>query len=64
MGHSDDLKTEGVRRMLVNACFWALGMEDKIVDNSSVDLVGEYKPNKIGVGGYKQGLKPADFKIK
>ncbi len=64
MGHSDDLFNEGFRRLLVNACYWALGMEDKIASSSSVELVGEYKPNKIGVKGHKKGAKPEDFKIK
>ncbi|MCA9188045.1 MAG: ThuA domain-containing protein [Planctomycetales bacterium] len=60
MGHGGDLQSEGVRRMLVNATYWCLGMEDKIPARATVDLVGEYDPNPIGVGGHKKGLKPAD----
>ena len=30
MGASQDLQSEGLRRLLVNACYWALGMEDGI----------------------------------
>src|SRR5262249_48858454 len=30
MGASTDLESEGTRRLLVNACFWTLGLEDKI----------------------------------
>ena len=30
MGSADDLPSEGVRRMLVNASLWCLGMEDQI----------------------------------
>ena len=63
MGHGGDLKSEGFRRLLVNACYWGLGMEDKIPAKSKVDLVGEYNPNPIGMGGHKKGLKPADHKI-
>lgn len=63
MGHGDDLKSEGFRRLLVNACYWAMGMEDKIPARSKVDIVGEYKPNRIGMGGYKKGLKPSDYRI-
>lgn len=59
MGHGGDLKNEGFRRLLVNACYWCLGMEDKIPAKSKVDLVGEYNPNKIGFGGNKKGLKPS-----
>jgi len=60
MGHGDDLKSEGFRRLLVNACYWGLGMEEKIPAKSKVDLVGKYEPNPIGFGNQKKGVKPAD----
>jgi len=63
MGHGGDLKNEGFRRLLVNACYWAMEMEDKIPAKSKVDLVGEYNPNPIGMGGHKKGLKPSDHKL-
>jgi type 1 glutamine amidotransferase len=61
MGHSFDFFNEGFRRLMVNACYWALGMEDKIPAKSNVDFVGTYNPNKIGMGGQKKGLKPSDL---
>ena len=63
MGHSFDLKNEGFRRLVVNACYWAMEMEDKIPAKSNADLVGQYEPNKIGMGKHKTGLKPADHKL-
>ncbi len=48
MGHPGDFENEGFRRMVVNACYWAVGMEKKISAKSSVDLVGSYAPGKIG----------------
>ena len=63
MGHSFDLNSEGFRRLLVNACYWGMEMEDKIPDKSKVDLVGTYKPNKIGMGKHQTGLKPSDHKL-
>jgi type 1 glutamine amidotransferase len=63
MGHSFDFFSEGFRRLLVNACYWAMEMEDKIPAKSKVDFVGEYKPNKIGMGGHKKGLKPSDHEL-
>ena len=63
MGHSFDFNNEGFRRLMVNACYWALGMEDKIPAKSNVELVGQYDPNKIGTGGHKKGLKPSDHKL-
>jgi len=64
MGHSFDFKSEGFRRLLVNACYWAMEMEDKIPAKSNVDYVGEYNPNQIGMGGFKKGLKLSDHKLK
>jgi hypothetical protein len=61
MGAATDLEAEGTRRMLVNACYWGLRMEDKIAEKSKVDLVGEYKPTRFGFGGYVKGKKPADY---
>jgi type 1 glutamine amidotransferase len=63
MGHAGDLQSEGVRRMLVNACYWTLGMADQITPDSNVALIGDYHPNNIGVGGHKKGLKPTDHAL-
>lgn len=63
MGHASDLKNEGVRRMLVNACYWCLAMEDRIPAKSDVDLVGKYEPNDIGTNKHKTGVKAADHKL-
>lgn len=49
MGHVMDFKNEGFRRMLVNACYWAMGIEGQILPTSSVDFVGEFKPSPIGL---------------
>ncbi|HLY15630.1 MAG TPA: ThuA domain-containing protein [Bryobacteraceae bacterium] len=48
MGASQDLLNEGLRRMLVNACYWALGLEARIPAKTNVDLVGEYHPTPFG----------------
>ena len=63
MGSSQDLLGEGFRRLLVNACYWALGMEDRIPARSSVDPVGPYKPLPFKFGGFKPGVKPADLAL-
>ncbi len=63
MGHGGDLQSEGVRRLLTNAAFWCVGMVDWIPERAKVDLVGEYNPAKIGVGGHKKGIKPSDLKM-
>ncbi|QDU26015.1 Trehalose utilization [Anatilimnocola aggregata] len=60
MGASQDLLNEGVRRMIVNASFWALGLEGKIPDKTVVDIVGDYKPTRFSFKGYTKGVKPED----
>ena len=63
MGAATDLQTEGTRRLLVNACYWAVGGV-KAPAKADVDLVGEYKPRPFGFGGYQKGVKPADLEMK
>ncbi len=58
MGASQDLLSEGLRRLLVNACYWAVGMEDRILARSAVGLVGQYHPHRFGFGGFQKGLRP------
>jgi hypothetical protein len=48
MGHPGDFLNEGFRRILVNACYWALGMEAKIPARAKVDFVAPYSPSPIG----------------
>jgi hypothetical protein len=64
MGASQDFLSEGTRRLLVNACYWATGLEAKIPEKSNVDLVGSYKPLPFRGDGYQKGVKPADLAIK
>ncbi len=59
MGHSDDLKSEGFRRLLVNAAYWCLEMEDAIPERADVRLIGDYNPSKIGFGAHKVGVMPS-----
>ena len=63
MGASVDLLSEDLRRLLVNACYWGLGLEDQIPDRSNVDYIGEYKPTMYGFGSYQRGIKPADHTL-
>ena len=64
MGASQDLESEGLRRLLVNAAYWAVGMEDKIPEKTDVNLVGDYKPLPFKFGGAAKGVKPSDLAIK
>ena len=61
MGASEDLQWEGTRRLIINACYWCLSMEDKIAEKSKVDVVGDFKPMHFGFGTFKKGVKPEDY---
>lgn len=60
MGASRDLLSEGLRRLLVNAVYWCLSMEDQIPDRAEVGLVGDYDPTPFGFAAHKKGLRPED----
>jgi hypothetical protein len=61
MASSQDFESEGLRRLLVNACYWAVGLENKIPERANVELVGEYKPSPFKGNGFKKGVKPSDL---
>ena len=62
MGSAQDLLNEPFRRLIVNACYWAIGMEAKIPEKADVRIVGKYDPLPFGFGGYQKGLKVSELK--
>jgi hypothetical protein len=62
MGSSQDMENEGFRRLLVNAAYWCLGMENQIPEKSKVDLVGNYHATPFKANGYQKGMRPADLR--
>lgn len=61
MGAADDMESEGLRRLLVNAVYWAVGLENKIPAKADVDLVGDYHPHSYLDQTYTKGVKPSDL---
>lgn len=59
MGAAVDLQNEGLRRLLVNAAYWAVGLE--VPAHAAVDYVGDYQPGWFGFGKFKPGVKPSDL---
>jgi putative membrane-bound dehydrogenase-like protein len=53
MAGRDDFASESVRRMIVNACFWAVGLEESIPAKSDVTPVLDPNP-------FKRGVKPEE----
>jgi hypothetical protein len=61
MGSADDLENDGLRRLLVNACYWTTGLADQIPARADVDYIGSFQATPFGFGKFKRGLKPADL---
>jgi len=64
IGSAPDLLSEGLRRLLINACYWGLGIESQIPAKSNAEIVGEFKPTFFGFNGYKRGVKPSHHELK
>jgi hypothetical protein len=61
MGAATDLQSEGLRRLVVNAVYWGLGL--LVPARADVTYVDEYQPSMYGFKGFKKGVKPADLAI-
>ena len=62
MGAATDLQNEGLRRVLVNAAYWTLGIS--VPDKADVRYVGEFKPSMYGFDGFRKGVKPVEHELK
>ena len=58
MGASQDFADPNFRRLVVNACFWAVGLEDRITPQINVNVVGDYQPSPYGFDRYRKGMRP------
>jgi hypothetical protein len=58
MGSGHDFKSAGLRRIIINAAYWCMGMESAIAPNSSVEIVGTYQPLESGFNYKVLGVTP------
>ena len=63
MGAADDIENQSLRRLLVNAVYWAVGMEAAIPEKANVAFVGEYNPHSFLNAIYTAGRKPSDLRM-
>jgi hypothetical protein len=61
LGSSQAFLQEGSRRLLVNACLWALGREDAVTPDLDVTIAGDYAPTPFGFGTHEKGVRPEDL---
>ena len=59
MGAATDLENEGLRRIIVNAVYWGVGLD--VPARANVALVGDYHPTMYGFDGFQKGRKIADL---
>jgi len=48
MGSGDDFRSAGLRRLVINAAYWGMGMEAAIAPDRPVETVGPYEPLRTG----------------
>lgn len=58
MGSGTDLKSAGLRRLIVNAAYWGMGLESAVSMTRSVEIVGHYEPLGSGFNYEELGVKP------
>lgn len=63
MGAADDLENEAVRRLFVNATYWATGLEKQIPAKAEVAFIGVYDPHSMMSEVYTAGVKPSDLAL-
>ena len=60
-GASEDIVDLDFRRMMINACMWAVGLQASIKPDLNVDFVGAYQPSTFSFGGNRRHIKPLDL---
>ena len=61
-GASNDIENDGYRRLLINGCIWAVGLEGSIKADLNVKFVGPFNGTWArGKGRRKGGTKPSDM---
>ncbi len=56
MGSGTDLRNPGLRRLIINAAYWGMGLEAAITPTGSVEIVGDYQPLESGFDYKKIGV--------
>jgi type 1 glutamine amidotransferase len=63
LGASEDFVSAGTRRLLVNATYWAVGLDNAIPAESDVRIVGDFEPRPFGNDGFRKGVTPASLQL-
>ncbi len=63
MGASTDFESTDLRRLFVNACYWAVGLEDKVTSKLDVSFVDRYEPTRFGFEAFQKDRRPQDYEL-
>lgn len=58
MGSGTDFQSAGLRRLIINAAYWCMELENAITATRSVDIIGDYQPLESGFNYEQLGVKP------
>jgi len=61
MGAATDLQSEGLRRLIVNAVYWGIGLD--VPAMADVSYVDAFKATMYGFNGARKGVRPSDLAV-
>ncbi len=62
MGASEDFLQEDLRKLIINATFWALDLIPPTNEALDVNFVSPFSPTPFGFDNFRKGMKVEDFK--
>ena len=64
MGAATDLANAPLRKLIVNAAYVLVGLEEKIpAEGTDVRFVDDYEPTMYGNNAFKKGMRPSDYAL-
>ncbi|MAF67695.1 MAG: hypothetical protein CMJ84_18830 [Planctomycetes bacterium] len=63
IGASVDFESAGLRRLMVNACYWGAGLESAIPAAADVEFLRPFEPTFFGFGKFRKGVRPCDHRL-
>lgn len=62
MGSARDFRDENLRRLFVNACYWATRLDDAVPELANVHPMEFYTPSPSGFGKHLVGMHPIEMR--
>jgi hypothetical protein len=62
IGAATDLRSEDLRRLFVNGCYFLTGLS--VPKKADVTVIGEFNPSSFGFNTFKKGVKVSEHELK